>query len=162
MQNYVIFCIISRFYSIYEKSWFYYFCTPAECFKNQWEINDSGGRWAQEGRNGGIPPFLVKLGEIHQISPNFMEFGEFHGIPPFLVNKRNSGAPPSECFKNQCEIDGFGSHWAQNHQIIAISREFGDFWWISTNFTFSGGKSIFALFANSRAFSCMGTELLRS
>ena len=76
---------------------------------------------------GGIPPFWVKLGEIHLISPNFMEFCQFHGIPPFLVNKGSSGAPSSECFKNQCEIDGFGGHWAQNHQIIAISREFGDF-----------------------------------
>ena len=28
----------------------------------------------------------LKLGEIHQISPNSMEFGEFHGISQFLVN----------------------------------------------------------------------------
>ena len=74
---------IRDFHGIYEKYSFCYFCAPAECFKNQWEINDSGSRWAPDGRNGGIPPFLVKLGEIHQISPNFMKFGEFHGISPF-------------------------------------------------------------------------------
>ena len=62
----------------------------------------------------------LKLGEIHQILPNSMEFGEFHGISPFgeLTHFRR---PPSECFKNQWEINGFQGNFAWNHQILVIS-----------------------------------------
>ena len=46
----------------------------------------------------------MKLGEIHLISPNFMEFGEFHGIPPFWSINAVPAPPPQNALKTNAKL----------------------------------------------------------
>ena len=89
---------------------------------------------------------FLKFSEIHQISLNSMEFGEFHGISPFWVG--NALWPPRLrmlCFSNRNQSFPGPFH--------VKSLNFGDFtkfWWfwaISAHFTFSGEKSTFSHFS---------------